>query len=119
MDVNHYQNHLNRVSRSFAFCIARLEGDLRGWVGLSYLLCRILDTVEDASWSSLEKKNLAFAQFERFLFEGAEAADAALWAASFPGIPEGERILLEDSARIFQDLQNLPLSVKEIGRAHV
>ena len=66
----HYQNHLNRVSRSFAFCIERLEGDFREWVGLSYLLCRILDTVEDAPWPSRQDREQAFARFEDFLEKG-------------------------------------------------
>ena len=50
-EIAYYQPHLDRVSRSFAFCIARLEGEMREWVSLSYLLCRLLDTVEDAPWA--------------------------------------------------------------------
>ncbi len=47
-EAEFYQTHLDRVSRSFAFCIRQLPDPLRGWVGLSYLLCRILDTIEDS-----------------------------------------------------------------------
>lgn len=39
---------LPRVSRTFALSIARLKEPLKGSVCVSYLLCRILDTVEDA-----------------------------------------------------------------------
>src|SRR5471032_2723228 len=101
MDSLHYQNHLDRVSRSFAFCIARLEGDFRGWVGLSYLLCRILDTVEDASWPDSRSRDAAFTLFEKFMNEGSTEDEARAWAATFPAVPESERALLADSARMF------------------
>lgn len=119
LDSAHYQKHLDRVSRSFAFCIARLEGDFRGWVGLSYLLCRILDTVEDALWADASERNEAFLAFEKFLLEGASAHEVAQWAGRFPGVPEGERELLLDSARIFADLHSLAPSVRDKIRAPV
>ena len=109
--AEYYQQHLNRVSRSFAFCIARLEGDLRAWVGLSYLLCRILDTVEDAAWPTKAARAEAFAKFESFLAGGVSPAEAAAWAASFPAIPEAERLLISDSSRIFSDLAALPAPI--------
>lgn len=112
MDVLHYQAHLDRVSRSFAFCIARLEGDFRGWVALSYLLCRILDTVEDASWASPSAREEAFAAFEKFITVGAAEEEVLAWAACFPTVPEGERLLLLDSHRVFADLHALPEGVR-------
>ncbi|MGZ3668816.1 MAG: squalene/phytoene synthase family protein, partial [Bdellovibrionota bacterium] len=93
--------------------IARLEGDFRGWVGLSYLLCRILDTVEDAAWPTPESRDQAFARFEEFMNQGATEEQARSWAALFPPILEGERALLEDSARMFSDLRSLPPGVSE------
>lgn len=113
MDVNHYQQHLEKVSRSFAFCIARLDGDLRGWVGLSYLLCRILDTVEDAPWENLHARERAFDQFEAFLRQGSQQEAVESWVALFPQVPEGELALLKDAHRIFSDMHALPLSVAE------
>lgn len=113
MDASYYQNHLDRVSRSFAFCIARLEGDFRGWVGLSYLLCRILDTVEDASWPTAGSRELAFLGFEKFIREGASAGEVGDWVALFPEVPAGERELLADADRIFSDLHSLPPSIAE------
>jgi phytoene/squalene synthetase len=113
MNIFHYQQHLDRVSRSFAFCIARLEGDFRGWVGLSYLLCRILDTVEDAPWAASLERDTAFAAFEGFMNSGSTEASVRDWASRFPDVPEGERLLLEDAHRIFADLHALPESVRE------
>lgn len=113
MDTQHYQTHLDRVSRSFAFCIARLDGEFRGWVGLSYLLCRILDTVEDAIWPSPEAREEAFARFAAYMAAAPSELEAGAWAGTFPAIPDSERALLEDCARIFGDLQALPPSVRE------
>jgi phytoene/squalene synthetase len=109
-----YQIHLDRVSRSFAFCIARLDGEMRSWVGLSYLLCRMLDTVEDAIWRSQSEQDSAFDSFRSFVEAAPDAAAVQAWARSFPqGIPEGERLLLEESAIFFQDLHSLSPSVRE------
>jgi phytoene/squalene synthetase len=113
MDSAYYQTHLDRVSRSFAYCIARLEGNLRGWVGLSYLLCRILDTVEDAPWADAALRERAFLRFEGFLREGADPLAVREWVALFPEVPAGERALLADSARIFGDLHALEPGVRE------
>src|SRR3989338_5910734 len=98
LDACHYQIHLDRVSRSFAFCIARLEGEFRGWVGLSYLLCRILDTVEDAPWASAEERDAADCDFEACLAAAPDEQKVKSWAARFPAVPEGERALLLDSS---------------------
>ena len=119
LDVSYYQQHLDRVSRSFAFCIARLEGDFRAWVGLSYLLCRILDTVEDALWPDSVSRDSAFNEFEKFLMEGASQPEISAWASRFPSVPEGERELLLDSARIFSDLHSLHPSLREKIRGPV
>lgn len=113
LNASHYQSHLDRVSRSFAFCIARLDGDFRGWVGLSYLLCRILDTVEDALWPSSERRDEAFLLFEKFVNEAPGEEEIQRWVRLFPEVPSGERELLLDSGRIFSDLHSLSPAVRE------
>lgn len=107
-----YQNHLNRVSRSFAFCIARLDGDLRDWVALSYLLFRILDTVEDAPWDSKEEQTKAFQRFRVFLANGCTSPEVEEWLASFPEIPAEEKELLRETHRCLSDLHELPPAVR-------
>lgn len=49
---------LPKVSRSFAPSIALLNGPMEGPVGLAYLCCRILDTLEDSLLPIEEKKAL-------------------------------------------------------------
>lgn len=113
-EISFYQAHLDRVSRSFAFCIARLEGEMREWVSLSYLLCRILDTVEDAHWSSPEAQAEAFESFRSFLENPPTATAVQTWAASFPSaIPTGEAELLLDAHRCFANFHTLAPGVRE------
>src|SRR6185503_11000917 len=96
-----YQSHLDRVSRSFAFCIRQLPDPLRDWVALSYLLCRLVDTVEDSAWTDLPLQMEAFRRFDRAL-EGAESLSG--WADLFPqGIPESEKLLVAEAQALMDD----------------
>jgi phytoene/squalene synthetase len=118
-EISYYQPHLDRVSRSFAFCIARLEGEMREWVSLSYLLCRLLDTVEDASWPSQESQDLAFDRFRSFMEAPPSPEEIQAWAAMFGPIDPGEKLLVEDSYRCFANLHALPPAVREKIRGPV
>lgn len=112
--LNFYQGHLDRVSRSFAFCIAKLETPFREWVSLSYLLCRVLDTVEDSNWSDLKLKNEQFDALNCFLRALPEQLEVSAWKNRFPrSIPQTEQQLLEDSWSLFNDLHQLPQRVRE------
>lgn len=111
--VDFYQSHLNRVSRSFAFCIRKLEAPLRQWVSLSYLLCRVLDTVEDSLWPSVALRSSQYEKFESFIGLCPSESLAAEWSSRFPEtIPDGEKELLTDTHLLFQDLHALPKPVK-------
>ena len=113
-ETDFYQSHLDRVSRSFSFCIARLDGEMRDWVSLSYLLCRILDTVEDAPWATREAQDEAFARFHAFLETPPSETESRAWAASFPaGTDPGELLLIGDAYRCFANLHALPPAVAE------
>ncbi|RZA06316.1 MAG: hypothetical protein EOP11_10680, partial [Proteobacteria bacterium] len=104
-----YGAHLEKVSRSFAFCIEQLEEPLRRHVGLGYILCRMADTVEDSAWESLPAQDHAFAEFTSFIEAEPAAARVEAWARSFPNqIPEGEARLLADAPQFFADLHALP-----------
>lgn len=104
-----YQGHLNRVSRSFALCIARLNGPLRKWVSLTYLICRILDTVEDARWKYLSPQLKSFETFDRFILSAQNLRQVAHWVSEFPSdISEGEKLLLNDSEKLLADLHAGP-----------
>lgn len=115
METEFYQGHLDRVSRSFAYCISQLDAPLRGWVSLTYLICRILDTVEDAPWKRLSEQLRQFGQFDEFLLNPPPPELVRSWNQQFPQeIPEGEKILLRDSALVFGDLHGTPLTVRAV-----
>lgn len=111
--ANFYQHHLDQVSRSFAFCIARLQNPLRAWVGLSYLLCRILDTAEDAPWDNKDAKLHSLEQFKLFLQTPDSAETIQAWIESIPkDIRKEEFHLLQDLDLLLADLHSLPDNVK-------
>lgn len=113
-----YQGHLNRVSRSFALCIEQLDHPLREYVGMAYLLCRVLDTVEDSRWNSWREQETAFLEFDGFIqgpsVGGAELLeDVRVWSQRIPhGIPDGERALLEVFDQIVSDYVDLPRNIR-------
>ena len=89
---------LQRVSRTFALTIPRLSPALADVVGNGYLLCRLIDTIEDElpPAASTADRETFFARFGETLAgreaPGALAAD--LGAALRPEAPEGERELV-------------------------
>ena len=112
-DAEFYQNHLDRVSRSFAFCIRQLPEPLRDWVALSYLLCRVVDTIEDAEWADKAEQAWAFEAFDQALMKpecaGLLSSNSKLIRAN-----ADERQLLQDSEILFTDLHSLPGEVKAV-----
>ncbi len=108
-EIEFYQNHLDGVSRSFAFCIQKLDSPYRHWISLSYLLCRVLDTVEDSIWNDAALQDSQYAEFNRFMSERPTREETLAWAARFPkSIPDTEKKLLSDSFEFFNDLHGLP-----------
>lgn len=108
-----YQSHLNLVSRSFAFCIARLPEPLREQVGLAYLLCRVLDCVEDANWEQKDDQLTQFNQFIGFMTSTAGLSEIKPWVQKFPpGLPEGELELLQVSGELLADFHSHPPEVQ-------
>ncbi len=116
MDLNStsfYQGHLDQVSRSFAFCIACLEEDLRLWVSISYLLCRMLDTIEDTTWDEPSIKFSSFDKFQGFISQAPSINEVQQWSAGFSkNIPKSEEMLLQDAFQIFQDFHALAPQIK-------
>ena len=109
-----YQKHLNRVSRSFALSISHLDHPLRKWISLTYLVCRILDTVEDARWRRLSDQIQKFEEFDGIIAGKISKTQLADWDKNFPqDIPQGEKELLRDSEVIFKDFESLPEKLKE------
>ena len=103
-----YQCHLDAVSRSFAICIPQLAQPFRDRVALSYLLFRVLDTVEDAPFPDKLLQQRQFATFRRFLRKLPERADLEAFRDGFAKVTDGERRLLDDAHALFEDAHGLP-----------
>ncbi|CDZ77737.1 Dehydrosqualene synthase [Legionella massiliensis] len=108
-----YEQHLSKVSRSFTFCIRELPEPAKEWVALSYLLCRIIDTIEDSTWPNKETQFAAFQQMKSFLTESPSKEQFSSWLNSFPvNLVEAERKLLLDLPILLDDKNELPNPIK-------
>jgi len=92
------------VSRTFALCIPQLPGELRAAVGNAYLLCRIVDTIEDEAVLAAARKREFSLRFPQVV-SGQE--DAALFARELVPLlsertPAAERELLVLAPSIVQ-----------------
>jgi phytoene/squalene synthetase len=105
LDSQFLQNHLDETSRSFAFCIQVLPPPFKQWIALSYLLCRILDTIEDYPWPNEDIKAQQFDLFKKFLLQPTPTAEIESWIQNFSQtIPQNYLKLVQDSNRLFQGL---------------
>src|SRR5512134_148203 len=89
---NYLDIFLNKVSRSFAILIPFLEEPLNYFFATSYLLCRVVDNIEDCQQPAAWKK-LRFAEFIQLLKDPTLAADVlALWQQqAWPGLTPDEQ----------------------------
>lgn len=115
-----YQQHLDRVSRSFAFCIRELDEPLRSWVGLSYLLCRVLDTIEDTYWGDKAKQIEQLRKFNQYLQHPPSINEFNEWLRHFPEkLQKDEKALLNKSAILFEDLEKQSTPAQNILRRNI
>lgn len=99
------QELLQGVSRSFALTIPQLPNPLDREVTSGYLLCRILDTIEDESALSLSQKENFFNHFVdvvngRILPEN---FSTALYPLLGPVTPDPEKELIQSAPSVIQN----------------
>ncbi len=92
------QRLLQQVSRSFALTIPQLPPALQPVVTNAYLLCRIMDTIEDDESLSLEQKGYFFQEFKRVV-NGQTSAEK--FAKDLPPLLSG-RTLAEEKELVRQ-----------------
>ena len=110
-----YQNHLDKVSRSFAFCVRELHEPLRGWVGFSYLVFRVLDTLEDVSWSSSEVQLNQIKTYLHFFSCKPSKESISSWLSQFPDhVIASEKALLQDTYTLMEDFYELPVEIQSM-----
>ena len=66
-DIRFCEDLLPQVSRTFALSIEMLPEALREYVRVAYLLCRVLDTIEDAPGLELLEREALFDEFNALL----------------------------------------------------
>lgn len=111
---------LPRVSRTFALSIEMLPDDLRDAVRVAYLLCRIVDTIEDDGRLSMSDKHVLFDLFEREMRDDAVRAgffEAAARLTSL-GLDDEHRLVVRAGAT-FRAFRALPESQRDAIRPHV
>ncbi len=107
---------VKKVSRTFALSIKILPGDLRAYIGHSYLICRLLDSLEDAPDLPVSRKHEALdiakeainspdalKKSSSYLAELAAQSDIAPW----------EKELLIHSEELFQCLETFPRDIRK------
>src|SRR3954468_18554441 len=89
------EQHLGSVSRSFALVIPCLELPLRQYLATAYLLCRVVDNIEDCTQPAAWKQQ-RFAEFSQLLHSPRDAREILLqWQDEpWPALSDQERRLM-------------------------
>ena len=82
---------MNKVSRSFAIVVLSLEEPLNGYLATAYLICRVVDNIEDCT-QPFAWKQQRFQEFHRLIAEPASAPQIlTVWRQeSWPGLTQDE-----------------------------
>lgn len=108
---------LPRVSRTFAACIHLLPQPLQHRVLVSYLLCRIADTIEDCAAMPAARKRELLAHFRACLDEG--GPDAGAVAQAFPAPASADELLVREADRSLRELRACPRRARDAIRPWV
>lgn len=107
--------HVKNISKSFAHCIAILDPPQREWIALAYLMCRTIDTIEDANWRSQAERNALFELFNARLNNKKIRISEQL--KDFPkNLNEAEKALMSEVDKLFRRYDALPNSIQHIFR---
>jgi farnesyl-diphosphate farnesyltransferase len=91
VEKNYLDDMMSKVSRSFALVVLNLEGPLNITMAAAYLICRVVDNIEDCA-QTLAWKEQRFQEFHRLIEEpgGAPQILAAWNRESWPGLTQDE-----------------------------
>jgi farnesyl-diphosphate farnesyltransferase len=102
---------MNKVSRSFALVTPCFEFPLNHFMSASYLICRVVDNIEDCT-QPLEWKSLRFAEFKELLSEPSKEKEIlSTWEKEdWPGLNHDERRMmsLEGGSPLWQIYSQIP-----------
>ncbi len=94
-EKEYLQTWMNNVSRSFSLVVSFLEEPLNYYMSAAYLICRVVDNIEDCTQPFSWKKQ-RFAEYRQLLVEPASASDLLnRWdALVWPGLTDTEQKLM-------------------------
>lgn len=109
-DLEYQERALQGVSRTFALTIPKLPRSLRTIVANAYLICRIIDTIEDTTVLSLAEKQRYSQEFLSLLSgeDDPEPFAAGLSRKLENGASEAERDLVQNTARVLRLTRSFP-----------
>lgn len=109
---------LPRVSRTFALSIEALSEPLRSTVRVCYLLCRVVDTIEDDPALEAGQRARLFAEFARVI--GDDAASSGPLEADLREVGAGDdRELCRHAGAPIRLFRALPRPLADAARPHV
>jgi len=102
---------MKKVSRSFALVVAELEEPLREQLAAAYLICRVVDNIEDCI-EPFQWQQRRFAEFNTLLQDPAATNDVLrMWGQyEWPGLTRDERRLMAsgDGTMLWDIYNQLP-----------
>jgi farnesyl-diphosphate farnesyltransferase len=113
---------LPRVSRTFALSIAALRESLREPIRVGYLLCRIVDTVEDDGALAADLRSGLFDEFDRLVrddFREAGDFEFRCLAGDVGGLGKADHELCAHASRVFRAFRALPAEARAALRPHI
>jgi len=105
---------LLEVSRSFALPISFLDDKTKNPVALSYLLCRMVDCIEDAPDLPHEQRDRLYAAFRAFLVGDESGATFVMEGAAFKELIPAEKELMANAELVKVAWDSLEPQVRDI-----
>jgi farnesyl-diphosphate farnesyltransferase len=116
-DINYLETWMNKVSRSFAVVVSVLEEPLRSYMASAYLLCRVIDNIEDCT-APIDWKKARFQEISQMLDEPKLAHEILkTWNGEvWDGLTEDEKNIMscEDGLPLWQIFSQFPDEVMKI-----
>ena len=116
-EIFYLNQWMERVSRSFAVVVSALEEPLKQYLAASYIICRVIDNIEDCT-SPSDWKQQRFTEISQMLNEPAQAPDImATWdGEKWPGLTPDEKKLMKpnDGLLLWRILAGFPEEVRSV-----
>ncbi len=119
VESDYLQHQLDHVSRTFAMVVPCVELPARHYLATAYLLCRVVDNIEDCT-RPIAWKNARFAEFVDLLGDPGPAAEVLhRWSLEpWPGLTEREAALMgdHDGLMLWRIYAQIPPHARDIVR---